>query len=276
MERLRGFMWLIAGVIVAALAGGVAFIALSRATAQEAQTAQVVTPRNSVVVAMRTVDARRQLAQADLQLREIPAETVPEGAIQNIENVVGMITLVDLYAGEVVLEQRLLDPNVETHGGRMALVLAEDEVLMAFPSGDLINNLNVLKAGDRVDFHFTFALPVDRETSLLPLGQQQQQGEDEDAESAPTETVTFSLLQNITLAGLVRARNDQGQETGSPQGLLLAVSPQDALVLKYMKDVGATVDLVLRAPGAEGQFAVEPVDLDYVIDGYIMTGQVQP
>lgn len=29
MGRLRGFLWLIAGVVVAALAGGVAFIALS-------------------------------------------------------------------------------------------------------------------------------------------------------------------------------------------------------------------------------------------------------
>jgi Flp pilus assembly protein CpaB len=270
MERLRGFLWLIAGVIVAALAGGVAFIALSRATAQQAQTAQIQTPRNSVVVAIRTVEARRQLTAADVELREVAVEAVPEGAIVDMEKAVGMITLVDLYPGEVLLSQRLLDPNVEAPGGRLALVMAEDEVLMAFPAGDLINTLNVLKAGDQVDFHFTYSLPIGRETGLLPFGQQQQ-GDEEGAEGEPQETVTFSLLQNITLAAVVRARNDEGQETGAPQGLLLAVSPQNALVLKYMKDVGATVDLVLRAPGAEGQFPVEPVDLDYILNGYILT-----
>jgi Flp pilus assembly protein CpaB len=274
MERLRGFMWLIAGVIVAALAGAVAFIALSRATAQEAQAVQVRAPRNSVVVAMRTVDARRQLVQADIQLREIAVEAVPEGAIVDIDKAIGMVTLVDLYPGEVLLEQRLLDPNMQAPDGRLALVMAEDEVLMAFPSGDLINNLAVLKAGDRVDFLFTYSLPVGRETGLLTYAQQQ--NDDETAEAEPTETVTFNLLQNIELAAVVRARNDQGQETGPPQGLLLSLSPQNALVLKYMKDVGATVDLVLRAPGAEGQFPVEPVDLDYIINGYILTGQVQP
>jgi Flp pilus assembly protein CpaB len=274
MERLRGFLWLIAGVIVAALAGGVAFIALSRATTQQVQVAQVRAPRNNVVVAMRTVDARRQLAQEDVQLREVAVEAIPEGAITDIDKAIGMVTLVDLYAGEVLLEQRMLDPNVQTANARLALVMAEDEVLMAFPSGDLINNLAVLKAGDRVDFHFTYALPVGRATGLIaPV---QQPSADENAEEAPTELVTFSLLQNIELAGVVRARNDQGQETGPPQGLLLAVSPQNALVLKYMKDVGATVDLVLRAPGAEGQFPVEPVDLDYLLNGYILSGQVQP
>jgi len=83
------------------------------------------------------------------------------------------------------------------------------------------------------------------------------------------ETVTFDLLQNVAIAAIVRQVSQEGTQ-GAPRALLLAVAPQDALVLKYMKDVGATMDLVLRAPGAEGEFVVEPVDLDYVINGYIV------
>lgn len=277
MGRLRGFLWLIAGVVVAALAGGVAFIALSRATAQEAQTADLFAPEASVVVAVRTVASHAVLTPDDLALREVPVDSMPEGAITDLDETVGMLTLVDLYPGEVVLEQRLLDPNVEAPGGRLALVMAEDEVLMAFPAADLINQLGVLKTGDHVDFLFTYDLPVDRETGLLPGSPQSQTPvEGETAESEPGETVTFGLLQNVTLAAVVRSTNEDGEETGAPRGLLLSVSPQDALVLKYMKDVGATVDLVLRAPGAEGEFAVEPVDLDYVINGYILPSQGQP
>jgi len=128
-----------------------------------------------------------------------------------------------------------------------------------------------------VDFHFSYALPIDRETGLLPIRQTETtvtaEGEEQEEK---TETVTFALLQNITIESVVRQLDEEGQPTGSPIALLLAVDPQESLVLKYMKDVGATVDLVLRAPGAEGEFAVEPVDLDYIINGYITPGEGLP
>ncbi len=273
MGRLRGFLWLIAGVVVAALAGGVAFVALSQATAQEAETTAVTAPQAEVVVAARAVDVRGILSADDVQLRQVSVEAIPDGAVRDLDNAVGMITRVPIYPGEVLLTQRLVDPNVVTPDGRTALLLNEDEVLLAFPAGDLINQLNVLKSGDHVDFLFTYQLPIDRETDLLPPPQPAEDGTT--AEGQPSETVTFNLLQNVTIAAIVRQAAEDGQ-TGAPRGLLLAVSPQDALVLKYMKDVGATVDLVLRAPGVEGRFAVDPVDLDYIINGYIVPGEVVP
>ena len=278
MGRLRGFLWLIAGVVVAALAGGVAFIALSRATAEDFRAAEILTPQGNAVVVVRTVDAYAVLTADDLEIREMAVDVIPEGAASDVAQVVGKISLVALYPGELVLEQRLLDPNVTAPGGRMALVLNDTAVLMAFPAGDLINQVNVLQAGDHVDFHFTYELPIDRETGFLPVRRTETtvtpaEGE---AEEEPTETVTFALLQNITIQTVVRQLDEDGQPTGAPRALLLAVEPQDALVLKYMKDVGATVDLVLRAPGAEGEFAVEPVNLDYVINGYITPGEGLP
>ena len=64
------------------------------------------------------------------------------------------------------LSQRLIDPNTITGDGRYALVIAEDEVLMAFPAGDLMSRSNVLKPGDQVDLLFTMDLP----TSRVPVG----------------------------------------------------------------------------------------------------------
>ena len=52
------------------------------------------------------------------------------------------------------------------------------------------------------------------------------------------------------------------------------MSPQDALVLKYVKDAGGILDIVLRAPGAEQPFDVEPVDVDYILNRYQIPTEV--
>jgi hypothetical protein len=55
---------------------------------------------------------------------------------------------------------------------------------------------------------------------------------------------------------------------------MLAISSQDALVLKYVKDTDGVLDMVLRAPGAEQPAAAEPVDVDYLIRRYRIPTEV--
>ncbi len=254
MGRLRGVLWLVAGLIVAGLAGVVAFVALSRATtAQEDGTSAASGPGVPVVVAARAVGVRAILAPEDLEVREIPVASVPEGALRETSQAAGQITLVDLYPGEVLLSQRLADPNVVTGDGRLALVLSEDQVLMAFPADDLMSRVGVLQPGDHVDLLFSLEVPVG---SGLPAGEEEEAPEDV--------LVAFSVLQNVTLAAIVGG----GPVGEQPDAILLTISPQDALVLKYLSDAGATMDIVLRAPGAEQPFVTEPVDVDWLVNRY--------
>jgi flagella basal body P-ring formation protein FlgA len=87
-----------------------------------------------VVVAAGRPGALGLLAAATWRLREVPVDAVPEGAGRAAEQALGKVTLVDLYPGEVILAPRLVDPNVISGDGRLALVVAEDEVLMAIPA----------------------------------------------------------------------------------------------------------------------------------------------
>ena len=72
------------------------------------------------------------------------------------------------------------------------------------------------------------------------------------------------------------ASEDSGEKTqvtSAPDTVLVSISPQDALAVKYAIDAGGTIDLVLRAPGVEKPFVTDPVDIDYLINRYrIPTG----
>lgn len=53
----------------------------------------------------------------------------------------------------------------------------------------------------------------------------------------------------------------------------LLVTPQDALVLKYLQEMGADLDLVLRAAGDTTTVLTEPVLLRYILDRYQISDQ---
>jgi pilus assembly protein CpaB len=256
--RLRGCLWLTAGLVVAILAGAVAFIALSSATEQRGGAGQA--PAGAmvdVVAATQAVAVGSQLTAEDVVLKLVPVDVAPDGAVSQLEDAVGKVTSWDLVPGEILVASRLVDPNVVTGDGRLALLVSEDQVLMAFPAQDLLSRSGVLKPGDHVDLLFSLQFPTDRTPSGVTTG-----GGGED------EQVTFNLLQNVVIAAVVGSQPATGETTGSPDALLLTVTPQDALVLKYVKDAGGTVDIVLRAPGAEQPATIEPVDVDYVIKKY--------
>ena len=64
----------------------------------------------------------------------------------------------------------------------------------------------------------------------------------------------------------------QAQPTPLPRSsvepLTLIVTPQDAMVLKYAQEVGASIDLVLRSAGAAAQITTESVTLQYIFDRF--------
>jgi len=66
---------------------------------------------------------------------------------------------------------------------------------------------------------------------------------------------------------------EEGEPTPTPKpdirALTVAVSPQDALVLKYAEEVGASMTLVLRSARSEAeQFSTESVTLEYLFERY--------
>jgi pilus assembly protein CpaB len=262
MARLRGFVWLSAGVILALLAGLVAYTTLTR-VAETPTDSTAAGAKVAVLVAAQPLPVRSVLTLDDLREVELPLDAVPEGAVRTTDTAVGRLTMTPLFPGEPILEQNLVDPNVISPDGRKALFLLEDEVMMALATDDTLSGSGLLSAGDHVDILFSLNFPENRGIGALDSGQDDQQ-------------TTFGLLQNVTIAGLTGGVPTEGEEemsTARPETLLLSIAPQDALALKYAVDAGGVIDLVLRAPGVEKPFVADPVDVDYLINRYrIPTG----
>jgi pilus assembly protein CpaB len=274
------------GILIAVLGIGlvlVGFLVLSNFIQQSLAPLPPPTPvppiTQDVVVMARDVALGTLIEQADLTIAAVPIELVPRDRLTNIELAVGRIAKVQMVQGEMVMANKLADPtNVNRD---LAFVIGDEKVLMAFPVTDLMTSLGILQQGDIVDILVTLSQEVrltdeEREGTFVVSGAA---GDDE----FTTIQITYNAFQQLEVSAIVQEIRyvEQEQQTvpgaaqPTPQvasvtvrALLLALDPQDALVLKHLKDLGATFDFVLRSPTSTEFFEYIPVTSDYLIDKY--------
>lgn len=240
----------------------------------------------TVVMTTHAVALGTVLEERDLKLVEVPVELAPPGTLSNIEAAVGRFSKVDLASGEVLLDHHLADPTNVAHD--VAFILEDDQVLLAFPANDLMSSLSVIQRGDQVDIFVTLTQEV-RIVREGPDGVLVAQGGEEETE---TVQLTFDAMQRVEITALVadivyeeqpqqapsvpvvgEEQEPQPQPTPKPEEItvkayLLALAPQDALVLKHLKDIDAQFDFVLRSPTSTEIFDLTPINSDYLMDRY--------
>jgi hypothetical protein len=201
------------------------------------------------------------------------ASLVPRDALSTVESVLGKITVVHIIQGEMVLQHNLADPTNVSHD--IGYVIGKGQVLMAFPANDLMSSLGVLQRGDNIDLFASVTVEVTpTNTTVVASGQEAQ---------PVSRMFTFDALQRVQVSAIVvdviteqSSNNPTQVETQSVQNptnvrvkaYLLALDAQDALVLKNMRDSGATFDIVLRSPSSNELFDVSPVTVEYLLQRY--------
>jgi Flp pilus assembly protein CpaB len=119
----RGKFIIVLGVILALAAGGAAFYLINQAQ-QQAGTGN--TPKLSLVVAARTIPARKPIEDGDLQLREVPIDpTNAQGVISDKTKLIGRILAISALEGQLVTTNMLAS---STSGGQFS-VLAPGEIV---------------------------------------------------------------------------------------------------------------------------------------------------
>lgn len=240
-----------------------------------------------VVVVTHDIQQGEVIKSQDLRVMEVPAESIPTGSIQEVEQIVGRYSKVDLVTNEMVLTHNLADPSYVSHD--IAYSLDEYQVLMAFPANDTMTSLGIIQKGDLIDVFIT----LEQEVRLVAEDEQGLTTATGDEETT-TKTMTFDAFQGVSITAMVvdiieqegeqaqapieLPQGEEGEQVAAPQppkpqeytirSYLLALNPQDALTLKHFKDIGATFDLVLRAPTSDQIFELAPVTTEYLMDRY--------
>jgi pilus assembly protein CpaB len=279
-----GIFIAVAGLVIAVLG----IIAIRQIISQALAPPPIPTPQaraaETVVVVTRDIAVGGLLQADDLTTVQMPVELIPRNALRDELEVIGRITKVALVDGELVLRHHLADPTNVSHD--LAFVLDDDQVLMAFPAGDLMSGLNVVQRGDLVDIFVT----LEKAAPLLDAEAAASEEEilQEERQEAPrvSRLFTFDAMQALEITAIIAeiqyeenqaigplGTDDASQTTRQPSSVrvrayLLALSPQDALVLKHLKDIGATFDLVLRSASPPIFFDLDPVFDEYIVEKY--------
>jgi pilus assembly protein CpaB len=189
---------------IAVLTAGVATFGIYRVL--QAAKAKSKIQTQPVVVALQDVSEGRSIEPASVTVAQWPAGTVPAGAFSSVDSVVGRVTRIDVFKGEVIVPGRLA-PNgtgpglqVKITPGKRAIAVRIDDVAgisgMIQPNSrvDVMVTIRDDKSGQQVSKLFMSNMRV------LSVGTISQVSSDNRPISAPTATLEVTPVEAERLA----------------------------------------------------------------------------
>lgn len=252
MKERRGWLWLASGLLMAVLAGLLTFQIVNELSITASLSRDEEITLIPVVVATTDIPAFSPISAGMITRLEVPSTMLPVEFVSDLEDAIGTMTLIDISSGEMLIPSRITDPT--DPDSPVLYTMDDDQVLIALPTRALVGELGMLRVGGHIDIAYT-------QSFVLADGQNVSNG----GQDERTNT-TFLGLQNLEIKGLMRRTPAEDGIIARPEALLLAVSPQEALILKHLTDSGSPMDFFLRSPENNARMTVVPVDEQYLID----------
>ncbi len=271
--KARGLIFALAGIILVGIGVFVVSFILRQTAASTAVQPTPVPPLvTKVVITTHDMFLGEIIGEEDVTLSEIPAEYVPRDAITSIDEVLNKFIKTDLVQGEMVLQHNIANPtNINSD---LAFILSKEHVLFAFPAEDLMSQNAIIQRGDIVDILATMISELRRAPAegepALPEGEQ----------ILEERLLTIDAYQATDITALVADiivdENAPEPPPNAPpsrgqlrvKAYLLAIPPQDALLLKYLIDSDAKFDFVVRAPTNRDKYELTPITKEYITELY--------
>ena len=265
MNRKRlGFILIGAGVALAFVVGALVYLQVTRAQEIEKQL-----PTRKVILATEDIPAGSQIQAKQIQLYAVPDQAIPANSAANVDSVVSKFTPATIFKGQVIIATQIGDvatKGVPSYTLKQGQVLYAMETALPNQAPFALTAVNALRSGDRVDLVYS-TLVVPPEIAANPDSQSLLR-----SSSAAQYLQTRILLQNVRIDRLGTYRSDGGFDENAKY-MIFIVSPEQALVMKWLKDAAAffgnSIELVLRAPNDDE--ISDPnltINLNYMRDKY--------
>jgi Flp pilus assembly protein CpaB len=261
--KQNGLIWWLGAFVLAALAGVLTYSLLVTAAPAAAQNQGADVTVRPVIVAVAFIPFRRSIRAEDLLVRNLPVDSAPEGVATTLEQVVGKMATVDIYANEPILTQQLVTPDIITQ--QVALSVPDGKIVMAVPTDSKLIGNRLVRPGDHVDLMATFLIETSgQDQSAFAESVALLQDLEIHAIILPATLVEegSSSLVEAEEGGIFRTSDEKGQS------VLLAIDLQDALTIRHVLDVRGLLDLALRPPDDASMATITPVDQFYLAERY--------
>ena len=252
MSRRKGWMFFVLGLMLALGAGALVFVVLQQQAAAAAEQSRKLAleqyappPTMKLPVAARPLVPGVTIAATDYVLKDFPLDFVPLSAITQTAELDGQFVVSTVGQGETFRKDQFLGSQAKA----ISQQIPQGKVLFAIPIIDLLSKSNVVQDGDHIDLMLTIT----------------QKGGDNQAQALVQ--ATGFTLQNIEVFKVLRAAAEERKQ-GEATAFLASVTPEDAVLLKALKDSGGTIDFTLRSPADTVPFDAPPINQNELIDTY--------
>jgi Flp pilus assembly protein CpaB len=204
--------------------------------------------------------------------------------LRSLEVAEGMLAAGPIPQGAVIHPDFLISPTELALQGELGILIEVGFEAVAFPIDELSSVSYGIKPGDHVDVLMSFDfVELDQDSQIIeplcppvcPSGGE----EEKDALSTQQRARLVSQLtvQDVKVLGVGRweyaatVPTEEQEAEGEipppepPRFITMMLTPQDALVLKAARELGADIDLAVRAQDDHQTFATQQVTLDYLM-----------
>lgn len=289
MRKTRGLLFVLIGLLLALASGYMVLNYVRQAAAKAAAVAAASgagaqatpIPKVYVVIAQKDIPENVAISTDDIAKQEFPAEFAPPGALASPDIAIGKYTTARIVKGEI-LTAPLISETKKT--GALAAVVPEGKVAMAVTVNDSLDSLGALRPGDHVDILLTLdlrGLPISASSAPAPANQQSNPQNGQSGDQNQSQFSTQLTMQNVEIlaigapAGDAPSTNAPNQNATTTQAqaqlakvITFLLDHQDAVTLKFIKDSGGTMDLVVRSPDDKELAKTDAVTLDSLYRKY--------
>lgn len=239
MRDTRAWIFLAIGLVLAGLTGFALYGLAQQAAPNGAVVRGGQVQTMDIIVAKADLPVRVIITPDAVMHKAFPLDLVPAGAITNDADVIGQTTITPIARGQAIVQAQL---STAESNRSASLTVQKGFVMVAFPTTDPLTAAGLVQIGDKVDVLATVI-----------------------AGTGENSKVSQTTIQNLEVLDILGPTSAQPQRATA---LVFAVDHQVAVVLKFLRDSQATIDLAIRSRNEPEVTKTTSVDLGYVVSTY--------